>query len=273
MPDRDPSDGDLPAGSFSSWVLDLQGALRGEHDAEVPCDGCTACCTSSQFVPIAPDETDTLAHIPRRLLFPAPTLPAGHVVLGYDEHGRCPMLGDGRCSVYDHRPRACRTYDCRVLPAAGLGVDESGTRVELARRTGRWRFGLSTSADRVRQAAVQTAATFLRAHAGDLPEDMVPAQTPQLAALAVEVHDAFVGHDDAGEPTFVEPPDLGALRSTLSDLRSGHPAQEGGLRGGQVTADELRRRRQDEPGDHRDRDHDHQAGLDADGVGHGTDQR
>jgi hypothetical protein len=273
MPDGGPSDDDLPAGGFSSWVLGLQGALRGDHDAEVPCDGCTACCRSSQFVPIGPDETDTLAHIPRRLLVPAPNLPAGHVVLGYDAHGRCPMLVDGRCSVYEHRPRACRTYDCRVLPAAGLGVDEGGTRVELARRTRRWRFGLSTGADRVRHAAVQTAATFLREHARDLPEGAVPAQATQLAALAVEVHDAFVGHDDAGEPTVVDHPDLGALRSTLSALRGGDPAQEGGLRGGQVADHELRRRRQDEPGDHRDRDHDHQAGLDADGVGDGPDQR
>lgn len=273
MPEREPIHDDLPAGGFSSWVLDLQGALRGEHDAEVPCDGCTACCTSSQFVHIGPEETDTLAHIPRRLLFPAPTLPAGHVVLGYDEHGHCPMLVDGRCSVYEHRPRACRTYDCRVLPAAGLAVDDGGTRVELARRTRRWRFGLSTGADRVRHAAVQTAATFLRAHTRDLPEGAVPAQATQLAALAVEVHDAFVGQDDAGEPTLVEQPDLSALRSTLSSLRGADPTQEGGLRRGQVAGHELRRRRQDEPGDHRDRDHDHQAGLDPDGVGDGTDQR
>ena len=33
---------------------------------------CTACCTSSQFVHIEPDETDTLAHIPAALRFPAP---------------------------------------------------------------------------------------------------------------------------------------------------------------------------------------------------------
>jgi hypothetical protein len=54
---------DLAAGDFSSWVTDLLAAIRGERDADVPCAGCTACCRSSQFVHIAPDETETLAHI------------------------------------------------------------------------------------------------------------------------------------------------------------------------------------------------------------------
>ena len=74
------------------WLAGMERALRGEQASDVPCDGCTACCTSSQFVHIGPDETDTLAHIPAALLFPAPRLPDGHVLLGYDEHGHCPML-------------------------------------------------------------------------------------------------------------------------------------------------------------------------------------
>src|SRR6266508_6252442 len=98
----------LPAGQFSSWLAGLQSALRGEADSEVPCDGCTACCTASQFIHIAPDETDTLAHIPPELLFPAPGLPTGHVLLGYDERGHCPMLIDNQCSIYEHRPRTDR---------------------------------------------------------------------------------------------------------------------------------------------------------------------
>ncbi len=77
----------------------LQGAIRGERGSEVPCGSCTACCTSSQFVHIGPDETDTLARIPAALLFPAPRQPPGHVLLGYDERGHCPMLVDGRCSI------------------------------------------------------------------------------------------------------------------------------------------------------------------------------
>jgi len=54
------ADRDLPAGDFSTWVVEMQGAIRGEHGSDVPCDGCTACCTSSKFIHIEPDETDTL---------------------------------------------------------------------------------------------------------------------------------------------------------------------------------------------------------------------
>ena len=115
---------DLPAGDFSSWITDVQAAIRGERAADVPCRGCTACCRSSQFVHIGPDETDTLSHIPAELLFPAPRLPRGHVLLGYDERGHCPMLVDDQCSIYEHRPVTCRAYDCRVFPATGVAVDD-----------------------------------------------------------------------------------------------------------------------------------------------------
>jgi Fe-S-cluster containining protein len=153
-------EGDLAAGDFSSWLTAMQAALRGEADADVPCAGCTACCTASQFVHIAPDETDTLAHIPPELLFPAPRLPRGHVVLGYDERGHCPMLVDGRCSIYEHRPRTCRIYDCRIFPAAGLEIDGE-EKVLIAHRVGRWRFSYPTPADEADHDAVRAAAASL----------------------------------------------------------------------------------------------------------------
>jgi len=150
-------DDDLDAGIFSDWLASMQGALDGAHDADVPCDGCTACCRSSQFVTVAPDETDTLARIPRSLRFPAPGLPKGHVVLGYDERGHCPMLIDDRCSIYEHRPRTCRTYDCRVFAAAGVEPDRE-RQAEIAARVRRWRFSEPTDADRAAHAAVRAAA-------------------------------------------------------------------------------------------------------------------
>jgi len=146
----------LPAGDFSSWLADMRAALRGERDADVPCNGCTACCTSSQFVHIGPEETETLAHIPAELLFPAPRLPRGHVLMGYDERGHCPMLIDGKCSIYQHRPRTCRTYDCRVFAAAGLEPDED--KVLIRERVRRWRFTFPTESDKVEQAAIAAGA-------------------------------------------------------------------------------------------------------------------
>ncbi len=156
---------ELPAGDFSTWLEDMQGALRGDSDADVPCGGCTACCTASQFVHIAPDEADSLAHIPAELLFPAPGAPDGHVLLGYDGRGHCPMLEDGACSIYAHRPRTCRTYDCRVFPAADVAL-EGEDKALVARQARRWRFGLSTDTDRVLKQAVSAAADYLRERAG-----------------------------------------------------------------------------------------------------------
>ena len=169
---------DLPAGDFAPWAVGMQAAIRGERESVVPCGGCTACCTSGQFVHVDPDEADALAHIPAELLFPAPELPEGHVLLGYDERGHCPMLRDGACTIYEHRPRACRTYDCRVFAAAGL--EAPGAIGERARR---WRFGLPTQEDRDRGEAVRAAAASVGDRGGSATE---------RAVRAVELHDAFM---------------------------------------------------------------------------------
>src|SRR5688572_7337692 len=110
---------EISAGGFSTWGdVTIRSHATGDG-VDVPCGGCTACCRSSYFVHIEPDETATLRRIPKALLFPAPGQPRGHVVLGYDERGQCPMLVDDRCSIYEDRPRTCRQFDCRVFVAAG----------------------------------------------------------------------------------------------------------------------------------------------------------
>jgi Fe-S-cluster containining protein len=195
--DEDRAEGaPLPAGAFSAWLGGMRRALDGDAPSDVPCAGCTGCCRSSQFVHIGPDETDTLAHIPSELLFPAPRMPAGNVLLGYDENGHCPMLVDDRCSIYQHRPRTCRTYDCRVFPAAGLTL-EGDEKQPIARRAGRWRFEFTDDDDRVRHGAVRAASAYLQTHADLLPG----ANATQKAVLAVRLHDAFLGADgDVAEP-------------------------------------------------------------------------
>ena len=161
--------GDLAAGDFSSWMSEMQLALDGEGDAHVPCAGCTACCTSSQFIHIGPDETDTLAHVPAELLFPAPRLPHGHVLLGYDQRGHCPMLIDNRCSIYEHRPRTCRTYDCRIFPATGVSLDDDEKEL-IARQARRWQFSFPTATDRSQRDAVRAR--------GNVPRASTPAPCP-----------------------------------------------------------------------------------------------
>ena len=150
--------GELAAGDFGAWLSGMRAAIRGERDAEVPCDGCSACCTAGQFVHIAPDETETLGRIPRRLLFPAPLMPEGHVVIPHDARGHCPLLVGGRCSIYEDRPRTCRTYDCRVFAATGVAPDDG----LIAERAARWRFTYASEADRARHDEMRTTAVAIR---------------------------------------------------------------------------------------------------------------
>lgn len=184
----------VSAGGFSVWLGEIRRAVRGDGESDVPCGDCTACCRSSQFIHIGPDESDALAHIPAALRFAAPGMPKGHVLMGYDERGHCPMLVDDRCSIYEHRPRTCRTYDCRVFPATGLQPDEDA-QPDLTQRVRRWRFDVSSERDLADAAAVRAAAEFLVVHGDEFPDDELPRSTVQLAVLAVAVHETFV--DDA----------------------------------------------------------------------------
>lgn len=227
MPDQRPSQvGDLDAGEVSPWLDAMLGALAGDRGSDVPCGPCTACCRASQFVHIEPDETDTLAHVPAELLFPAPGLPHDHVLLGYDEHGHCPMLGDGGCSIYIHRPRTCRSYDCRVFPAAGLDADAGGdaTKVDIARRARRWRFRVASDGDRARLDAVRAAAAFLREHREELADGSLPSDPTRLAVLAVELHDLFLPDGERGDGRARADPRLGRLRTEVARTLRGGPA-------------------------------------------------
>jgi Fe-S-cluster containining protein len=189
MTDRDPTpDTQLDAGDFASWLVEIRGAIRGDNPSDVPCGSCTACCTASQFIHIAPDETDALAHIPSALLFPAPRLPRGHVLMGYNERGQCPMLIDNRCSIYEHRPRTCRTYDCRVFAATRLEPDDD-EKILIAHQARRWRFSFATQADHDAYDALCTTASRLRLNRSELPQDISPSNTTQIAIHAIEITD------------------------------------------------------------------------------------
>jgi Fe-S-cluster containining protein len=208
MTDPTPTDDVLLAGDFGDWLDALPGAIDGEHDADVPCGTCTGCCTSSQFIAIGPDEVDTLRAIPAALRFPAPGRPKGHVLLGYDEHGHCPMLVDGACTIYDRRPRTCRTYDCRVFPAAGLEPDEA-TKAAITERVHRWRFAHPRPDDAARHDAVRAAAVFIRAHVDEWPAGSLPATTTHQAVLATQIHELFLAGD----------PDPSTVRGSIDALR------------------------------------------------------
>lgn len=219
----------IPAGAFGSWLRNVRAAIREDADSDVPCDGCTACCRSSQFIHIAPTETDALANIPRELLFPAPGRPAGHVLMGYDDQGACPMLVGDACSIYRHRPTTCRTYDCRVLAATGLGLGSDGGDAQplIATRARRWRFDAPSASDRASQDAVLAAARFVTERRvaltsgseADGEHPAIPTDPTQVAVLAVDIADVFMGTADDGAPRAVADPGLEAVRVAISGRR------------------------------------------------------
>lgn len=147
------------AGRFSTWLDTTRAGLDSPIEADVPCGSCVGCCSSSQFVHVGLDEIDALAHIPAELLFDAPGAPGK--LMGYDEHGRCPMLTDSGCSIYDHRPQTCRTYDCRIFEAAGVSADQPLIR----ERSDRWRFEVADDAEQARLDELRSHAAAL----GDMP--------------------------------------------------------------------------------------------------------
>ena len=203
---------DLPAGAFSPWLRRTRDVLATDGTADVPCGSCTACCTSSYFVHVGSHETQTLARIPEELLFAAPGLPKGTVVMGYDRHGLCPLLIDEKCSIYGQHPLTCRSYDCRVFAAAGIAAD----RDLITQRARRWRFGYPSASDREQHAAVRAAARFLRERAECFPGGAVPENPAQVAVLAVKVSDVFLRHGDGSGATGRAPSDLELAKAVMT---------------------------------------------------------
>jgi Fe-S-cluster containining protein len=142
------------------------------------------------FIHIRPEEEQTLEHIPRALLFPAPGLPKGHVLMGYGDNGQCPMLVGDECSIYEYRPQTCRDYDCRIFAATGVAVDEQ-TQDEIARRVKAWVFHYESEASREEHMILKEAAGFLQSNRDLFPPGSLPNYPVQLAAVAVRVYRLF----------------------------------------------------------------------------------
>ena len=182
---------DISAGKFSSWHDDTLTTQLEFSGSDVPCGTCTACCTSSYFIHIKPEEVKTLARIPQELCFAAPGLPQGNVVMGYDQEGHCPMLINNKCSIYEDRPQTCRNYDCRIFPATGISLTEQD-KVLINQQATRWRFTLEDQEDQNRQAAVKRAARFLQECNQHFKAHELPRNETQLAIVAIKVYELFL---------------------------------------------------------------------------------
>lgn len=90
----------------------VEGMVAG--NARVPCGDCRECCWHDH-VEINPtyDQPEDVAHLD------TVQLEDGTTVLRQMPDGRCVHLGDAGCTVYAHRPKACRAYDCRMYALLG----------------------------------------------------------------------------------------------------------------------------------------------------------
>lgn len=181
---------ELPAGDFSAWLRAMRAALAGDAGMEVACGDCVGCCTSSYFIKVRAHEQVALERIGSQNLEPAPG-GKGAMLMGYDAQGHCLMFANGGCSIYQHRPETCRTYDCRVFTAACMpaGGDDKSV---INERVASWRFSYPTDQDRAEQRAVTAAANFLRQHPVRFPGGHVPSRPSEIAVLAVKTYAVFL---------------------------------------------------------------------------------
>ena len=97
--------------------INLTTSISDEPVSDVPCRSCVRCC--ELLSPFLTPEEIASGLYPLSLIQPSSgdmlvTPEVGPIVSLYrKKDGGCGMLVDGQCSIYDHRPHACRQFDCR----------------------------------------------------------------------------------------------------------------------------------------------------------------
>lgn len=109
------------------------------------------------------------------------------------------MLKAGDCSIYSSRPSTCRTFDCRVLAAAGLFLDGKWNE-RINESVQAWQFTFSSANGRLRLKAIRDAATFIQKHATAFPDGRAPAEPTTIAVLAIKVHSVFLSSNSYSNP-------------------------------------------------------------------------
>lgn len=95
-------------------LLGLQTRKPGRKH-RVPCNGCFECCYHARV------DVNPLSEPPANLAQLALEQDAdGNWWLQKRADGACVHLGERGCTVYEHRPSACRTYDCRMYALTGV---------------------------------------------------------------------------------------------------------------------------------------------------------
>jgi Fe-S-cluster containining protein len=128
-------------------------------EVSVPCNGCTSCCYHPKIsVDPTREPPESLA-----VLQVVPDRSGSGYLLPKRADGACLHLGPQGCTVREHRPRACRLYDCRTFAMAGLHevYGDEGHKSPF------WVFQPRTEDERTALQAIQSfAAAYVTEHPG-----------------------------------------------------------------------------------------------------------
>jgi Fe-S-cluster containining protein len=133
----------------------------GKQPASVPCGSCTACCWYGR-TDVKPEEEELEDLAALQMLEDEKGF-----YLAQRGDGGCIHLGiNGGCEVWEHRPRVCRAYDCRVMGMAGLAPTASKGHTAPV-----WEFPIEKPMDRAILLAARIAALpYLQASQQGTPD-------------------------------------------------------------------------------------------------------
>lgn len=96
--------------TFSPRTMALIAPLANGETANVPCNGCTACC-KNEFKMLLPEQGDDVNSYQVEWI-DIPKL-GRRPMLANKPNGECVYLTDAGCSIHDRAPTICRAFDCR----------------------------------------------------------------------------------------------------------------------------------------------------------------
>jgi Fe-S-cluster containining protein len=109
--------------------------------------------------------------------------------MGYDNYGRCPMLLGSKCSIYAHRPRTCRVYDCRVFAPSGEEIEDIGKDL-IANQVRQWEFRFLGGGHSARRGS-KSGCEYLAKEQEELAEEFEEIGSARRSLLAIELRQLF----------------------------------------------------------------------------------
>lgn len=128
--------------SLSDFMMHME-----RYIGRVACGSCKACCYHPNVEIIANDDISRLDTEIRD---------DGVRYLKRKPDGSCVHLGPSGCEVYEHRPAACRQFDCRLYSALGIGIQFNADRGDV-KQAPTWLFRQDTVKDFLWKTAAELA--------------------------------------------------------------------------------------------------------------------